>query len=483
MKSSLLQNIGGYVDGRWMTSADSRATFEVRNPANGELLATVPDLAASETERAVASAARYMRTETPLQQRRSWLEKIHQTLMANKAEIARIITHEQGKPLNESQTEVEYAAGFFSFFAKQMTHLEPSLIDKPGSPLKWRVHHRPAGVAGLITPWNFPLAMLAKKLAPAIATGCGSVTKPADLTPLTAIALWHLLDDLNLPAGACNLVVGKAPPIGEVLCRHPDVRLISFTGSTAVGKQLLQQTAPYIKRLALELGGNAPFIVCDDAAIDNAIDALMQNKFRCAGQTCVCANRILVHEAIVEAFTQRAAGRIAQLRVGDGMNPAVQIGPLINRGAFEKVAAHVADALKQGARRIVGEDRAAPADDFGAFFPPTLLTGISTGMRLWNEETFGPVVAIHTFASDEEAITLANGTPYGLAAYLFTQDADRAQRIIARLRFGHVGQNTGTGPTPEAPFGGMKQSGLGREGGIEGLLEYCELQTVVAGAL
>jgi succinate-semialdehyde dehydrogenase/glutarate-semialdehyde dehydrogenase len=345
--------------------------------------------------------------------------------------------------------------------------------------MQWTVHHRPAGVVGLITPWNFPLAMIAKKLAPALASGCTAVVKPAANTPLTCVAVWHLLQRLELPPGRLNLVIGRPAPIGEVLCSHPAVRLISFTGSTEVGKLLIEKTAPYVKRLAMELGGNAPFIVMDDADINTAADALMANKFRCAGQTCVCANRVYVQRNVAGPFIEAIAGRVQRLRVGNGMDPDTDIGPLINRDGFEKVDQHVKDALRRGAKRVVGTDRPAPTHEWGAFYSPTVLTDTTADMLVSRDETFGPVVAIGLFDTEVQAVELANGTPYGLAAYMFTRDTARGQRMAAQLRFGHMGLNTGTGPAPEAPFGGMKESGFGREGGLEGLLEFCEAQTVV----
>jgi succinate-semialdehyde dehydrogenase/glutarate-semialdehyde dehydrogenase len=376
--------------------------------------------------------------------------------------------------------EVEYAAGFFAFFARAMDELSPREVPERIRNLRWTVHHRPAGVVGLITPWNFPLAMLAKKLAPALASGCAAVVKPAELTPLTCVALWQLLERVELPPGQANLVIGRPAPIGDVLCAHPAVRLISFTGSTAVGKLLIQNTAPHVKRLALELGGNAPYIVMDDADVDAAADALMANKFRCAGQTCVCANRVYVQAGALEAFAGAVSERVRRLRVGNGMEPGTDIGPLINRAGYEKVRRHVSDALRHGAERVVGTEQPPLENYWGAFYAPTVLTGVNEQMLLSREETFGPVIAVQAFETEEQIVRSANGTAYGLAAYLFSRDTERAQRLAARLRFGHVGLNTGTGPTPEVPFGGMKQSGFGREGGLEGLHEFCEPQAVAA---
>ena len=323
--------------------------------------------------------------------------------------------------------------------------------------------------------------MIGKKVAPALAAGCAVIVKPAAQAPLSTMALTHVAERAGISSGRLNLIVGPSTPIGDVLCRHPAVRVISFTGSTEVGQQLIAKTASHVKRLALELGGNAPFIVFEDVDLNVAVDALLANKFRAGGQTCVCTNRVYVHRQITESFTTAVAERVRKLRVGNGLDPQTDIGPLINRDAFDKVAAHVRDAIARGARRVVGSDPPRPKDDWGAFYPPTLLTDVTPEMLVCREETFGPVVAMMTFEDEPSVIEAANSTPYGLAAYVFTKDAARAERVIARLSFGHVGLNTGTGPRPEAPFGGMKQSGFGREGGWEGLLEFCETQ-VVAGA-
>ena len=480
LKSPVLEHRGGYVDGQWVVTAPG-GTFEVHNPATGELLATLPCMAGEETTRAVAAGEQALRTPVSPAQRRSWLLGIRDRLIEHKQEFARIITLEHGKPLKESLAEVEYTAGFFGFFAEQLHRLEPEPLPNLGPGSRWTIHHRPAGVAGLITPWNLPLAMIGKKVAPALAAGCAVIVKPARQAPLSTIALTHVAEQAGVSAGWLNLVVGPATPIGDVLCQHPAVRVISFTGSTEVGSQLIAKAAPHVKRLALELGGNAPFIVFEDADLSVAVEALLSNKFRASGQTCVCTNRVYMHRRVADSFTAAVAGRVAKLRVGNGLDPQTDIGPLFNRDAFDKVAAHVQDALARGARRIVGDDPPRPAHDWGAFYPPTVLTGVTPEMLVCREETFGPVVAMTTFDEEASVIEAANSTCYGLAAYVFTRDAARAERVIARLSFGHVGLNTGIGPRPEAPFGGMKQSGFGREGGGEGLLEFCETQ-VVAGA-
>ncbi|MCX8089717.1 MAG: NAD-dependent succinate-semialdehyde dehydrogenase [Verrucomicrobiae bacterium] len=473
----MFEPLGGWIDGRWITRTP-HGTFDVRNPATGERLATLPVMADAETVAAIEAAERAWQIPAPLEARRAWLEGIRDRLLAHRETLARTITLENGKPLREARAEVEYAAGFFGFFATQLHRLEPETWPGPPPVTQWTVLHSPAGVVGLITPWNFPLAMLAKKFAAALAAGCAAVIKPALPTPLSAIALARLAEQSGVPPGRVNLLLGPPEPIGAVLCRHPAVRLISFTGSTAVGRRLLAATAPHVKRLALELGGHAPFLVFEDADLPAALDALIANKFRAGGQTCICTNRVYVHQSIAEPFLNALAHRVAQLRVGNGLDPQTDIGPLIHRAAFDKVAAHVRDALERGAQRLVGHDPPRPEHDWGAFYPPTVLSRVTTDMLVCREETFGPVVPVATFETEEDAIAAANNTPYGLAAYFFTRDPARARRCIARLRFGHIGWNTGSGPRPETPFGGMKQSGFGREGGWHGLLEFCEPQVV-----
>lgn len=321
--------------------------------------------------------------------------------------------------------------------------------------------------------------MIAKKLAASLAAGSPAVIKPSSKTPLTMIALFTLLErELDLPPGMVNLVIGPAGEIGNTLCEHPEVQMVSFTGSTETGRELMARCAPQVKKVSLELGGNAPFIVFADADLDLAADQLMANKFRGAGQTCVCANRILVQREALEVFGEKVAERVRRLKVGDGMDPDTDIGPLIDHNGFNKVRRHVEDALAKGARLVAGELPAPAQRDWGCFYPPSVLTHVQSDMVVQHEETFGPLVPLMPFADDAEAVRMANDTEFGLAAYLFTADDERAQRMIPQLRFGHVGHNTGSGPTPEAPFGGMKQSGIGREGGIEGLFEFVEPQTV-----
>lgn len=467
----------GYVGGRWI-GAGSGATLEVINPADGGLLAKVPCMGGADAERAILAAQAALAHRLNLTRRRGFLAEIAHALGSHRRELGRIIAMENGKPWGEAESEVDYAAGFFRYAAEHLHYLRSRRLKARPRDHRWVIHYRPVGVAGLIAPWNFPLAMIAKKLAAALAAGAPCVIKPAEQTPLASIALLTLLDRIGLPAGLVNLVVGDAAEIGRALCTHPAVRSISFTGSTEVGRLLLAQTAPHIKRLTLELGGNAPFVVFDDADLDAAADHLIQNKFRCAGQTCVCANRIYIQRSIAAAFTRKVVDRVSRLKMGDFAQPDVDLGPLIDLAGFEKVRAHVQDALERGATCETGGVPDEPKRPWGLFFPPTVLSGVPTDARCVAEETFGPLVPLIEFERESDAVEGANGTEFGLAAYVFTADANRARRVTARLHFGHVGCNTGTGPTPEAPFGGMKQSGFGREGGREGLMEFVEPQTV-----
>lgn len=479
LDSPLLAQLGGYIGGRWRTSAAGKP-FAVKNPATGERLAELPAMGAAETTEAIAAAQAALAEPAGLEQRRQWLQRIAEVLREHKAEIGRILTSEHGKPLPEAQGEVDYAAGFFAQAAKQIDALAPHRLEEQPRNCRWTVYYRPAGVVALITPWNFPIGMIAKKLCAAIAAGCPSVIKPSSKTPLTMLALFSLLDrELDLPPGWVNLVVGPAGPISDTLMQHPDVRVVSFTGSTEVGKQLIEASADQVKKLALELGGNAPYIVFEDADLDAAADNLIANKFRGGGQTCVCANRVYVQESVAEAFTAKLGERVAKLKVGDGLEAGTDIGPLIDRAGYDKVLRHLEDALAHGGEIACGKRPPAPkGEDWGCFFPPVVVKGVSHEMVCTREETFGPLVPLIPFRDEDEVVRMAGDTEFGLAAYVFTADRARAERIIPRLEFGHVGYNTGTGPAPEAPFGGMKQSGYGREGGLEGLFEFIEPQTV-----
>ncbi len=481
IESPLLQHLKGYIGGQWTATGD--ATFDVYNPATGKVLARAPSMPAEDVKAAIEAGKSALRlTEPyPIETRRQWLEGIRDALKANKEEIGRILCLEHGKPLNEAQGEVDYAAGFFDYFSKTIGGLAAQTLEEKPRDCTWTVHYRPVGVVGLITPWNFPIGMIAKKLSAALAAGCPSVIKPASETPLTMIAMFRVIEEnVDLPRGMVNLVMGKASVIGKELCENPDVPMLSFTGSTEVGRKLIIDTAEQIKKLGLELGGNAPYIIFDDADLEKAADNLIANKFRGGGQTCVCANRIFVHENVLEAFGKKVAERVSRMTVGDGINGDVDLGPLINRAGFDKVKDHLEDALQKGATLIAGrEPEDLPKDTL--FFPPTVVSGVKPDMACFREETFGPLVPLVPFHTEEEAIEMGNDTEFGLAAYVFTADEARAQRITGGLRFGHVGWNTGTGPAPEAPFGGMKASGIGREGGAEGLFEFVEPQAVPRG--
>ncbi len=475
IESDLLPQFSGYIADQWTGTTDE-AGIPVTNPATGETLAEITKLGRTETLRAIDAAEASLSEPASLEQRREWLHQIVTVLQANREEIGRILTLEHGKPVAEAQGEVDYAAGFFRFCGDNIEQLGPRTIDEQPKDCTWTVHHRPAGVVGLVTPWNFPIGMIAKKLSAALAADCACVIKPSSKTPLTMMSLFTLIDrHLNLPRGKLNLVVGSANPITNALFEHSAVRIVSFTGSTEVGKHLIEQSATGVKRLTLELGGNAPYIVFEDADLDYAADQLMGNKFRGGGQTCVCANRVFVHQRVADTFAEKVTERVRALQVGDGMASGVNIGPLIDDNAVDKVRRHVQDALDKGAKRVYQGDTQGMR---GTYYPPTVLSNVPQDALCNDEETFGPLVPLIPFGSDAELVAAANDTDFGLAAYVFTADTERGQRVIAQLKFAHAALNTGTGPTPEAPFGGMKQSGYGREGGIEGLFEFTEAQTV-----
>lgn len=459
--------------------AGPEARFVVHDPWDGRVIAEVPRCGHDEAVAAVEAAVVALRAGPPaLVERARWLQAVAALHEQHVEALARVITAENGKPLAEAEGEVRYAASFYRDAARRLPELEVRrLPDRPRG-CTWEVHARPAGVAALITPFNFPLAMLAKKLAGAWAAGCPVVIKPAEKTPLSAMALVHLLHTLDLPPGWFNLVTGEAEAIGRAWCAHPAVRVVSFTGSTAVGQLLAAWCAPGVKRLALELGGNAPLLVFADADLDAAAAELVSNKLRCAGQTCVCANRVLVQAEVLEPFAERVQRLLREVKVGRGDAPGVQLGPLIDARGAEKVRRHVDDAVARGAAlRLDGAPRQAGGTSWG----PTLLVGLDRGALIGREETFGPVFALGSFADEADAVDWANDTPHGLAAYVFSGDRARLQRVAGALRCGHVGLNTATGPTAEAPFGGVGLSGLGREGGLEGVLEFVEWQSTPLG--
>jgi succinate-semialdehyde dehydrogenase/glutarate-semialdehyde dehydrogenase len=461
--------------GQNWNAADDGATFSVINPANGEKLGEVPLCGAAETRRAIAAANdawpawRALTARQRGQLLRAWFDLI----VANAEDLAQLITAECGKPLAEARGEVAYGASFVEWFAEEGKRTYGESIPSTAANTRLLVVKQPVGVCAAITPWNFPLAMITRKVAPALAAGCPVVVKPAEATPLTALALAVLAEQAGLPAGVFNVVTGNPAAIGGELCANPVVRKLSFTGSTAVGRLLMAQCAPTIKKLSLELGGNAPFIVFDDADLDAAVDGALIAKYRNTGQTCVCANRFLVQAGIYEEFAARFAEKARGLKVGDGSEEGVAQGPLINAAGLTKVEAHVADALAKGARVLCGGVR---HERGGNFFQPTVLADVTTAMQVAREETFGPVAPLFRFTTEAEAIAMANDTEFGLAAYFYSRDVGRCWRVGEALEYGMVGINTGLISTEVAPFGGIKQSGLGREGSKYGIEEYLEIK-------
>jgi succinate-semialdehyde dehydrogenase/glutarate-semialdehyde dehydrogenase len=469
-----------YVNGAWI-EADDGATIDVTNPADGRVIARVPALQATETRRAIEAAQARFSTwrEVPAAERARYLEAWFGLIMENQEDLALIMTTEQGKPLAESRGEIAYGASFVKWFAEEARRIYGDTIPSPAADRRILVLKQPIGVVAAITPWNFPNAMITRKCAPALAAGCTVLVKPSEMTPLSALALAVLAERAGIPAGVFNVLTGLPAGVGGEMTANPDVRKLSFTGSTRIGQLLMSQCAATIKRLSLELGGNAPFIVFDDADLDLAIAGVMQSKFRNAGQTCVCANRILVQDGIYDRFAERLSAAVAELKVGDGLQSGVTIGPLINAAAVDKVARHINDALEKGASIAIG---GVPQGE-GLYVQPTVLRDANADMLLATEETFGPVAPLFRFKDEAEALTLANATPYGLGAYYFTQDMRRAWRVGERLEFGMVGLNTGIISMEVAPFGGMKQSGTGREGSKYGLDEFLEVKAWHIGGL
>ena len=469
-----------YVNGAWI-EADDGATLAVTNPADGSVIAHVPALQAAETRRAIKAAEQRFQSwrEVPAAERARYLETWHRLILENQEDLALIMTAEQGKPLSESRGEIGYGATFVKWFAEEARRIYGDTSPAPTADRRILVIKQPVGVVAAITPWNFPNAMITRKCAPALAAGCTVLVKPSELTPLSALALAVLAERAGIPPGVFNVLTGLPAGVGGEMTGNPAVRKLSFTGSTRVGQLLMGQCASSIKRLSLELGGNAPFIVFDDADLDLAITGVMLSKFRNAGQTCVCANRILVQEGIYARFAERLTAAVAQLKVGDGLSAGVTIGPLINTAAVEKVALHIGDALEKGASIAIG---GAP-QGADLFVQPTVLLEATPDMLLASEETFGPVAPLFRFHDEAEALAIANDTPYGLAAYYFTQDIRRAFRVGERLEFGMVGLNTGVVSMEVAPFGGMKQSGTGREGSKYGLDEFLEIKAWHIGGL
>jgi succinate-semialdehyde dehydrogenase/glutarate-semialdehyde dehydrogenase len=465
---------GGWADAR------GGAVLAVTDPASGERFARVPNMGAAETRRAIEAAERAWKPwrELTAGGRGALLRRWNDLMLENQEDLARIMTAEQGKPLAESRGEIAYAASFIEWFAEEGRRVYGDLIPPHRPDKRILVLKQPVGVCAAITPWNFPAAMITRKAGAALAAGCTMVVKPAAETPLSALALAVLAERAGIPPGVFNVITGEALPIGEELTSNPIVRKLSFTGSTAVGRLLMRQCAGTLKKLSLELGGNAPFIVFDDADLDAAVEGAMQSKYRNTGQTCVCANRILVQDGVYDAFAERLAAQVAALRVGPGTEEGVSQGPLINSKALEKVEGHIADALAKGARVVTGGGRHALG---GTFFQPTILRNVTPEMQIAGEETFGPVAPLFRFKTEEEAIAMANDTEYGLAAYFYSRDLSRLWRVSEALEYGMVGVNTGLISTPIAPFGGVKQSGLGREGSRYGIGEYLELKYLCVG--
>ena len=470
------------IDGQWC-GADDGATFAVLNPATGEVLATVPDLAGIETRRAInaASAAMTGWRELPARERAAMLRRWFDLLMINQEVLARLITAEQGKPLVEARGEVAYGAGYLEWFAEEAKRLYGDTIPAPSADRRYVVIRQPVGVVGAITPWNFPLAMITRKAGAALAAGCTMVLKPAEATPLSALALGELAIQAGIPPGVLNILTTSAGErVGAELTSNPLVRKLSFTGSTAVGKQLLRQCADTVKRVSLELGGNAPFIVFDDADLDAAVAGAIASKFRNSGQTCVCANRFLVQAAVYDEFANRLAAAVARLRVGNGLDPGVEQGPLINDSAVAKVERHISDALEHGATVLAGGARHALG---GTWFEPTVLAGVTAAMAIAREETFGPVAPLFRFNAEAEAVALANDTAAGLAGYFYSRDVGRCWRVAEQLECGMVGINSAVISSEVIPFGGVKESGQGREGSRYGLDDYTELKYLSFGGL
>ena len=474
----------GFINGQWVAAASGRQ-FAVTNPASGDVIAQVANMGREDAMAAISAAHAALPAwkATASKDRSIRLKRWNELILAHADALAQLMTAEQGKPLAEAKGEVIYGASFVEWFAEEAKRVYGDVIPSPIAGRKLFVFKEPIGVAAAITPWNFPLAMITRKCAPAIAAGCTVIVKPAEATPLTALALAELAAQAGFPPGVFNVIVGDAaaaPEIGKVLCEDTRVRKVSFTGSTEVGRILLRQSADTVKKLSLELGGNAPFIVFDDADLDAAVEGAMASKYRNAGQTCVCANRLYVQEGIYEAFAAKLAERVAGLRVGPGTQSGVQIGPLIEAAALEKVKSHVADAISGGAKLLVGGNPHALG---GLFFEPTVMTEVTTKMLVAREETFGPVAPLFRFKTEEDVIAMANNTEFGLAAYFYSRDIGRVFRVAEALESGMVAVNTGNFSNEVAPFGGVKQSGLGREGSKYGIDEYLEIKYVTLAGL
>ena len=471
----------GYIDGQWL-DADNKSTVAVNNPATGAIIGSVPRMGAGETRRAIEAANRAWgpwRAKTA-KERAAILRKWFELMIANTEDLAVLMTTEQGKPLAEAKGEVAYAASFIEWFAEEGKRIYGDVIPQQQGDKRIVVIKQPIGVVAAITPWNFPAAMITRKSGPALAAGCTFVCKPATQTPYSALAMAELAERAGVPKGVFNIVTGSATEIGGEMTSNPIVRKVTFTGSTEIGKKLMVQSASTVKRMGLELGGNAPFIVFDDADIDAAVEGAVISKYRNTGQTCVCANRMLVQEGVYDKFLDKLVGAVKQLKVGNGLEAGVTQGPLIDMKAVEKVEEHIADATKKGAKIMTGGKRHALG---GTFFEPTVLANVDPQMAVAREETFGPLAPVFRFKDEKDAIRLANDTEFGLAAYFYSRDIGRIWRVAEGVEYGIVGINTGIISTEVAPFGGMKESGLGREGSKYGIDDFVEIKYLCMGGI
>ena len=471
----------GYIDGSWV-GADGGESLPVYNPATGAKLGAIPNMGTTETRRAIAAAAAAMPAwaARTAKDRAIILRRWFDLMMANQEDLAVLMTAEQGKPLAESKGEIAYAASFIEWFAEEGKRLYGDIIPGHQADKRIMVLRQPVGVVAAITPWNFPAAMITRKAGPALAAGCTMVLKPATQTPYSALALAELAERAGIPKGVFNVITGSATAIGGEMTSNPTVRKLTFTGSTEIGKKLIVQCASTVKKLSLELGGNAPFIVFDDADLDAAVQGALASKYRNTGQTCVCANRLLVQAGVYDEFSKKLIEAVGKLRVGDGLAGPTDQGPLIDAKAVAKVEEHIADAVKKGAKVALGGKRHALG---GTFFEPTILTGVTPQMMVAREETFGPLAPLFKFDTEAEAIAMANDTEFGLAAYLYTRDLARSWRVSEAIEYGIVGLNTGIISTEVAPFGGVKESGAGREGSKYGIMDYTELKYVCVGGV
>ena len=470
-----------FIGGRWC-DADDGATFDVTNPATGETLGTVPKMGAAETRRAIEAAKNAFTSwrRRPAKNRSALLRRWYDLIVENVDDLGKLMTAEQGKPLGEAKGEVLYAASFIEWFAEEAKRVYGDTIPSPWNDRRLVVIKEPIGVCAAITPWNFPAAMITRKAGPALASGCTMVAKPAESTPLSALALAVLAERAGIPAGVLNVLTGDPRNIGGEMTSNPDVRKVTFTGSTEVGRILMKQSADTIKKLSLELGGNAPFIVFDDADLDAAVEGAIVSKYRNAGQTCVCANRLIIQSGVYDAFAEKLVAAVKELKVGNGFEPDVLQGPLIDQSAVEKIEDHIQDAVSKGARVLLGGKRHALGR---TFFEPTVLANVTPKMKVAREETFGPLAPLFRFERDEDAIHLANDTEFGLASYFYSRDVGRIWRSAEGLESGMVGINTGLISNEVAPFGGVKQSGLGREGSYHGMEEFIEVKYLCFGGL